>query len=352
MPVASPLPRLSGSFGPEQQQVVHSAQLGSGCSMAACSLGSRLVACLLNVSEARSKDLVEDCVRREGTTVLNIFNDHDYNRSVITIVASIDSIREAVLAACEKACGLIDMRDHSGGHPCMGAVDLIPIYPLGEEVGVEHCAEEARAVAQGLTERVQGTSAFLFGWADSPLQRGLAQRRKEMGWFKKKPDMQTVGPDIGPQPQGRFGLTGVGASPYVINCNVTIDTQDLALGRSIATAIRESTPGGLPGVQVLALPHEGAVEIACNVESVKGRYPSNMTAGEPWPSFSIQGQPYCHAPASLITARVAELAGRQGIGTKNTALVGFTPHECRGLAELALSQGIAEFWKEQHRIRM
>ena len=63
------------------------------------------------------------------------------------------------------------------------------------------------AVAQGLTERVQGTSAFLFGWAD-PLQRGLAQRRKEMGWFKKKPDMQTVGPDIGPQPQGRFGLTG------------------------------------------------------------------------------------------------------------------------------------------------
>lgn len=54
------------------------------------------------------------------------------------------SAGEAVLAACEKACGLIDMRDHSGGHPCMGAVDLIPIYPLGEEVGVERCAEEAR----------------------------------------------------------------------------------------------------------------------------------------------------------------------------------------------------------------
>lgn len=134
-----------------------------------------------------------------------------------------------------------------------------------------------------------------------------------------------------------------------MNCNVTIDTQDMAMGRSIATAIRESTPGGLPGVQVLALPHEGAVEIACNVESVKG---SHMTAGEPWPCFSIGDQPYCHAPASLITARVAELAGRQGVGTKGTALVGFTPRECRGLAELALSQGIAEFWKEQGRIRM
>ncbi|XP_073329560.1 formiminotransferase N-terminal subdomain-containing protein [Pagrus major] len=329
--------------------------------MASCSSGRRLVACLLNVSEARRKDLVEtvakaalyntEGVRREGTAVLNIFNDRDYNRSVITIVASIDSIREAVLSACEKACGLIDMRAHMGVHPCMGAVDLIPIYPLGEEVGVEDCAKEARAVAQGLTERVRGTSAFLFGWADSPLQRGLAQRRKEMGWFKKTADLQQIRPDVGPQPQKQFGVTGVGASPYVMNCNVTIDTQDISMGRSIAAAIRESAPGGLPGVQVLALPHEGAVEIACNVESVKGSPPGHA-AGEPWPSFSIGGQPYCHVPASLITTRVAELAGREGVHTKGTALVGFTPHECRGLAELALSRGIAEFWRERRRIRM
>ncbi|XP_028447130.1 formiminotransferase N-terminal subdomain-containing protein isoform X3 [Perca flavescens] len=278
--------------------------------MALSSLGSRLVACLLNVSEARRKDLVEtvakaalynaEGVRREGTTVLNIFNDHDYNRSVITIVASIDSI----------------------------------------------------TLAEGLTERVQGTSAFLFGWADSPLQRGLAQRRKEMGWFKKTPDMQAIRPDMGPQPQKQFGLTGVGASPYVMNCNVTIDTQDMAMGRSIAAAIRESAPGGLPGVQVLALPHQGAVEIACNVESVKGSPTGDTSAGEPWPCFSIGGQLYCHAPASLITARVAELAERQGVRAMGTALVGFTPCECRGLAELALSREIAEFWKVQGRIRM
>lgn len=137
-----------------------------------------------------------------------------------------------------------------------------------------------------------------------------------------------------------------------MNCNVTIDTQDIAMGRSIATTIRESTPGGLPGVQVLALPHEGAVEIACNVESVKGAPPSHTATGDPWPAFNIGGQPYCHAPASLITARVSELAGRHGVNTKGTALVGFTPHQCRGLAEYALSQGIAEYWKEQHKIHM
>ncbi|XP_030614291.1 formiminotransferase N-terminal subdomain-containing protein isoform X2 [Archocentrus centrarchus] len=330
--------------------------------MASSSVGRRLAACLLNVSEARSKELVEtvakaalyntEGVRREGTTVLNIFNDHDYNRSVITIVASIDSISEAILSACEQACGLIDMRAHTGVHPCMGAVDLIPIYPLGEEVGAEDCTKEALAVARGLTERVRGTSAFLFGWADSPLQRGLAHRRKEMGWFRKKLDLQAIRADVGPQPQTRFGLTGVGAGPYVMNCNVTIDTQDISLGRSIAKCIRESTPGGLPGVQVLALPHEGAVEIACNVESVKGNPPDHLIVGEQWPSFSISGESFCHAPASLITARVAEFAGRHGVSTKGTALVGFTPRECRGLAEFALSQGIAEFWKEQRRIRM
>lgn len=320
-----------------------------------------MVACLLNVSEARRKDLVEtvakaalyntEGVRREGTAVLNIFNDHDYNRSVITIVAAVDAIGEAVLSACEKACGLIDMRDHQGVHPCMGAVDLVPIYPLGEEVGAEDCAEQARAVARGLAERIQGTGAFLFGWADAPLQRGLAQRRKEMGWFKKKgPEMQDIRPDVGSQPIGRFGLTGVGASPYVMNCNVTIDTGDVAVGRRVAAAIRESSPGGLPGVQALALPHEGAVEIACNVESVEGSPPA--TAGGAWPTFSVAGRPYCHAPADLITARVAEMAARDGVGVRGTALVGFTPRECRGLAEFALARGIPEFWKEQHRVRM
>ncbi|KAK2905036.1 hypothetical protein QQF64_033247 [Cirrhinus molitorella] len=331
--------------------------------MSCSALGRRLVACLLNISEARRRDLVETVARsaitdthgkkREGITVLNIFNDVDYNRSVITIVASIDLIREAVLSACERACSLIDMNVHEGIHPCMGAVDLVPLYPLGEEVGLEDCGKEAQALATALTERVAGTSAFLFGWADSPQHRGLAKRRKEIGWFKKVLDMSTIQPDVGPQPTRRYGITGVGASPYVMNCNVTIDTRDLALCRIVASAIRESSPGGIPGVQVMALPHEGAVEIACNVESVQRGLPSSSFYGEEkWPSFIIGGQNFCHAPASLITARVAELARHHGVGIKGTALVGFTPRECQRLAEGALSNGIGEFWKELQRVHM
>ncbi|XP_067299912.1 formiminotransferase N-terminal subdomain-containing protein isoform X1 [Pseudorasbora parva] len=329
--------------------------------MSCSALGRRLVACLLNISEARRRDLVETVARsaitdthgkkREGITVLNIFNDVDYNRSVITIVASIDLIREAVLSACERAYSLIDMNAHEGTHPCMGAVDLVPLYPLGEEVGLEDCGKEAQALAAALTERVAGTSAFLFGWADSPKRRGLAQRRKEIGWFKKAKDMSSIQPDVGPQVTRRYGITGVGTSPYVMNCNVTIGTQDLALGRIVALGIRESSSGGIPGVQVMALPHEGAVEIACNVESVEGGPPSSY-AEEQWPSFAIGGQHFCHAPASLITARVAELARNHGVAVKGTALVGFTPRECRRLAEGALSNGIGEFWKELQHVHM
>ncbi|XP_064167664.1 formiminotransferase N-terminal subdomain-containing protein isoform X1 [Anguilla rostrata] len=255
-------------------------------------VGQRLVACLLNISEARSKDIVEKVARaaifnsrggqREGTTVLNIFSDHDYNRSVITIAASIDGIREAVLSACQQACQLIDMRGHVGDHPCMGAVDLVPIYPLGEKVGLEECGKEARALAVTLTEMVPGTSAFHFGFADLPQRRGLARRRKELGWFRKDLDREAIKPDVGEKIERRYGLTGVGAGPYVTNCNVTIDTCDVGVGKRVAQGLRESSAGGLPGVQVLALPHEGAVEIACNVESVRGAPPEAN-----WPSFTI-----------------------------------------------------------------
>ncbi|XP_045415910.1 formiminotransferase N-terminal subdomain-containing protein isoform X4 [Lemur catta] len=116
-------------------------------------LGLRLAACLLNISEARRKYIVENIAKaalldKNGqkhpeVTVLNIFSDQDYNRSVITIAASVDKLGSAVLAACLEAFCAIDMEVQEGIHPCLGAVDLIPIYPLSG-VGVEECGVVAR----------------------------------------------------------------------------------------------------------------------------------------------------------------------------------------------------------------
>lgn len=122
--------------------------------MSSSRLGLRLAACLLNISEARRKHIVENIARaalleKNGqkhpeVSVLNIFSDQDYNRSVITIAASVDELGDSVLAACLEAFQSVDMEVQEGIHPCLGAVDLIPIYPLSG-VGVEECGAVARS---------------------------------------------------------------------------------------------------------------------------------------------------------------------------------------------------------------
>ena len=246
-------------------------------------MASQLAVCLLNISEARRLTVVEKIAKAAGisdvpstqetkfkcsSSVLNIFSDHDYNRSVLTIAADIRCIQSSVVNACKVAYKEINLQDHSGGHPRLGAVDLVPIYPISPSVSLVECGDIARGIASEIVREVHGTSMFFFGKADQQ-NRGLVERRKEVGWYKGKGGMSYEGLqfDIGQPPSSQYGLTGVGASPYVMNCNVTIKTKDLQVGQEIAKAIRGSRPGGLRGVQAMAFEHEGCVEIACNVEA-------------------------------------------------------------------------------------
>ncbi|XP_044522363.1 formiminotransferase N-terminal subdomain-containing protein isoform X1 [Gracilinanus agilis] len=185
--------------------------------MSSSRLGLRLAACLLNISEARRKNVVEKIAKAalfeengkeySQVTVLNIFSDHNYNRSVITIAATIEKLGSSVLAACVEAFQVIDMEVQEGIHPCLGAVDLIPIYPLSG-VGVEECGMVARSLAEKLTVHVPGCSVFLFGEADQPEKRSLVQRRKQLGWFSRR-EFSSLKPDIGTTPNKRCGLTGL-----------------------------------------------------------------------------------------------------------------------------------------------
>ncbi|XP_077010709.1 formiminotransferase N-terminal subdomain-containing protein isoform X2 [Tamandua tetradactyla] len=183
--------------------------------MSSSRLGLSLAACLLNVSEARRKYVVENIAKAAllqengqkypKVSVLNIFSDQDYNRSVITIAASVDTLGHSVLAACLEAFQSIDMAVQEGIHPCLGAVDLIPIYPLSG-VGVEECGAVARSIAENLVQHIPGCSVFLFGEADLPEKRSLVQRRKQLGWFTRR-DFNTLNPDLGAVPARRCGLT-------------------------------------------------------------------------------------------------------------------------------------------------
>ncbi|XP_068101192.1 formiminotransferase N-terminal subdomain-containing protein isoform X3 [Hyperolius riggenbachi] len=120
--------------------------------MSSHKVGMSLVACLLNISEAKNQDIVRRIVKaaifnshgqkHPDTSVLNVFSNYDYNRSVITIVSTREQIGKSVLSACVEGFAAIDLSLHDGIHPCLGAIDLVPIYPLSG-VTLEQCGEIA-----------------------------------------------------------------------------------------------------------------------------------------------------------------------------------------------------------------
>ncbi|XP_066940039.1 uncharacterized protein [Macrobrachium rosenbergii] len=318
-------------------------------------MSHKLVACMLNVSEARNKNVVEKIAGaalsavnppvirpvtsewRINASVLNIFRDYDYNRSVITVVSNTDLIGASLEAACKTAYDLIDLKNHEGVHPRLGAVDLVPLHPITETTCLESLGRIAVDLAGRLTATVPGTSAFLFGTGD-PENRGLVQRRKEVGWFRKPVRYEKLVHDLGAPPSARYGLTGIGAIPYMMNVNVTLDTDDIALGRRVAAAIRATSANGLPGVQAMAFPHEGRIEVACNVDLLPAEAVSATSNMKP----SLGGK-YFYTPAEVIRGRILAEAG--GVQDAGTILVGFTPEEALSRALHALTNAHAEAWK-------
>ncbi|XP_038644987.1 formiminotransferase N-terminal subdomain-containing protein isoform X3 [Scyliorhinus canicula] len=280
--------------------------------MASPRVGFRLAVCLLNISEARKQDIVERIAKaalrdkpgqkKTQATVLNIFSDYDYNRSVLTLAGPIETLD----------------------------------------------------IAERLSHDVPDCSMFYFGYADQPLKRNLVQRRKELNWYNRSNlKVNEIKPDVGMTVSPRYGLTGIGASPYVMNCNVTIDTQDLNIGQQIASAVRGANPGGLRGIQAMAFPHEGTVEIACNVESFKDKPPSSVTEkSRQYISYYIQGEEHLYFSPISIERQIKKLAADHGVPTVGTALVGFTPERCKNLAEQAIREGCGEFWKRHKTITM
>ena len=136
-----------------------------------------------------------------------------------------------------------------------------------------------------------------------------------------------------------------------MNCNVTIDTEDVSFGRKIATMIRATTPGGLPGVQSMAFPHEGKVEIACNVQGLYLNSDNNANEGNMEHLVCSFGDCY-HVPSTVIENKIREIASEKNIPTVGTAIVGFSPKEAERVANLALATCQAEFWRTREDLRM
>src|SRR5436309_13907070 len=218
----------------------------------------RLIECVPNFSEGRDKSKVDALIQTmskvPGVWVLDHEMDADHNRCVITLAGDPDAVAEAAILGTGKAMELIDMNEHKGAHPRVGATDVVPFIPV-EGVTLEDSVALARNVGQEIWRRYRIPIFFYEAAATRPdrvnlenVRRGQFEGMKEE--LKKNHDRQ---PDVGePKMHPTAGVTVVGARKSLIAYNVNLNTSDVGVANKIAKAIRFSS-GGLRYVKSMGV---------------------------------------------------------------------------------------------------
>jgi glutamate formiminotransferase len=204
----------------------------------------------------------------KAATVLNRHIDADHNRSVITFVAPPEAIVEAAMRAVAKAAELIDLRDHKGEHPRIGATDVLPFVPVSG-VTIDDCVTLAHEAGNRIWSELAIPVYFYERAALRPARRRLEHVRGK-GFELLREEIATNpdrSPDVGElRLHPTAGAIAVGARPFLIAFNVTLETNDILVARRIARAVRERD-GGLPFVKALGfeLRSRGVVQVSMNL---------------------------------------------------------------------------------------
>ncbi|MGH9703034.1 MAG: glutamate formimidoyltransferase [Candidatus Acidiferrales bacterium] len=219
---------------------------------------NRVIECVPNFSEGRDAkkiDAIVDAMRSvPGVYVLDREGDADHNRSVVTLAGDPEAVAEAALGGVGKALELIDLTQHTGAHPRLGATDVVPFIPI-EGVTIEDCVALARKTGRAIWDRFRIPVYFYESAAQRPERVNLENIRK--GQFEgvreevlKNPDRA---PDVGePRLHPTAGATVVGARKFLIAYNINLNTPDLDIARRIAKTIRFSN-GGLRYVKAMGV---------------------------------------------------------------------------------------------------
>jgi glutamate formiminotransferase len=230
-----------------------------------------LIECVPNVSEGRRPDVVDAIAEAvagvEGVRLLDRSSDEAHNRSVLTFAGAAPAVQEAVMALFAAALALIDLRGHTGAHPRLGAVDVVPFVPL-EGATMTQCVALAKETASLVASRFE-LPVYLYEEAAATAERrNLADiRRGEFEGLTAKMASPGWAPDYGPpRPHPSAGATVIGARAALIAFNVNLATNRLDIAKAVAAAVRQSS-GGLPFVKALGidLPDRGIVQVSMNL---------------------------------------------------------------------------------------
>jgi glutamate formiminotransferase len=216
-----------------------------------------------NFSEGRRADVIEDIVSAlqvPGARLVYRQADPDHNRLDTTVLGDADAVRRSAMAGAATAIELIDMDEHRGSHPRMGAVDVIPFMPV-RGVSMDDVVELARVFGKELADTLDVPVYLYDRSALSPDRASLADvRRGEFEGLREAVARGERLPDFGPHAIGSAGAVAVGARKPLIAFNVYLDGTDEAAAKDVARAVRESS-GGLPAVRAIgfAVPERGGV---------------------------------------------------------------------------------------------
>ena len=210
---------------------------------------ARIVECIPNFSEGRDAQKVQQILdvisAVPGVKLLDHSMNADHNRSVVTFIGEPEKVLEAAFAACSKAAKLINMEQHHGEHPRIGATDVIPFVPISE-VTMADCVEMAKKLGERIGTELQIPVYLYEEAATRPERRDLAYIRKgqyealkaELG---EKPERE---PDFGPAHMHHSaGATVVGARMPLVAFNINLGTSDISIAKRIAKLIRARDGG-------------------------------------------------------------------------------------------------------------
>lgn len=225
----------------------------------------------VNFSEGRDQELIaqvrDAMLDGDPVELMEISSDADHNRTVFTFKGEPQAVLEAVKRLSAKAVELIDMTTHTGAHPRMGAVDVVPFIPV-KDVTTEEALELCRAYGRFMGEL--GVPVYYYEDAATCEERkSLPRIRKGQyeGLEEKMKDPSWV-PDEGPHDfNAKSGATVTGVRFPLVAFNVNLQTKDLEIGKKIVKAVRAVT-GGYQYVRAIALTLEergGIVQVSMNL---------------------------------------------------------------------------------------
>jgi glutamate formiminotransferase len=268
-----------------------------------------LVESVPNYSEGRRPEVVDRLAaavaNTPGAYLLDRTSDPSHNRSVLTLAGEAAAVEQALEASVEVAAEAIEMEAHTGEHPRIGAVDVIPFVPLGSTT-IDDCIGLARTFGAGVAERF-GIPVYLYARAATRPDRVRLADVRRGGYEAVRDEIADLAkdrrPDFGPaHTHPRAGAVAIGARPFLIAWNINLTTNDVEVAKRIARSVRESG-GGLPAVQGNGFMIE---------ELDAAQVSMNLLDFETTPMWRVFDE-------------VARLAAGEGVGIVESELIGLAP---------------------------